>query len=140
MRAFPVTMPSGARYWTVVDEEFPPVPVADRWLLQRGSPRRREHPGGNQPHRGRRLPSHSLTMITRRPAPFLGVALTWPGLRVTQPQQQAAGQHRSRGPCRKYREARPRADRHAAQAGCRLDGQPGGHGRDLLQVPLPVRV
>lgn len=33
MRAFPVTMPSGARYWTVVDEEFTPVPVADRWLL-----------------------------------------------------------------------------------------------------------
>src|SRR5260370_23255384 len=33
MRAFPVTMPSGSRYWTVVDEEFAPVPVADRWLL-----------------------------------------------------------------------------------------------------------
>jgi integrase/recombinase XerD len=33
MRAFPVTMPSGSRYWTVVDEEFTPVPVADRWLL-----------------------------------------------------------------------------------------------------------
>jgi integrase/recombinase XerD len=33
MWAFPVMMPSGARYWTVVDEEFTPVPVADRWLL-----------------------------------------------------------------------------------------------------------
>jgi integrase/recombinase XerD len=33
MRAFPVAMPSGSRYWTVVDEEFIPVPVADRWLL-----------------------------------------------------------------------------------------------------------
>lgn len=33
MRAFPVTMPSGSRYWTVVDEELTPVPVADRWLL-----------------------------------------------------------------------------------------------------------
>ncbi len=33
MRAFPVTMPSGSRYWTVVDEEFTPEPVADRWLL-----------------------------------------------------------------------------------------------------------
>ncbi len=32
MRAFPVDMPSGARYWTVVDDEWCVVPVADQWL------------------------------------------------------------------------------------------------------------
>ena len=32
MRAFPVVLPSGARYWTVVDEEVRPVPIADQWL------------------------------------------------------------------------------------------------------------
>ncbi|MEU3778378.1 tyrosine-type recombinase/integrase [Streptomyces sp. NPDC032472] len=32
MRAFPVDLPSGARYWTVVDDEWCVVPVADQWL------------------------------------------------------------------------------------------------------------
>ncbi len=32
MRAFPVRMPSGVRYWTVVDEELRTVPVADAFL------------------------------------------------------------------------------------------------------------
>lgn len=32
MEAFPVRMPSGVRYWTVVDEGFRPVPVADACL------------------------------------------------------------------------------------------------------------
>lgn len=32
MRAFPVSMPSGARYWTVVDDDFEVVPIADQWL------------------------------------------------------------------------------------------------------------
>jgi integrase len=32
MRAFPVRMPSGVRYWTVVDDELRPVPVADAYL------------------------------------------------------------------------------------------------------------
>jgi integrase/recombinase XerD len=32
MRAFPVRMPSGARYWTVVDDDLRPVPVADAYL------------------------------------------------------------------------------------------------------------
>ncbi|MEN8652220.1 hypothetical protein ABCR94_16825 [Streptomyces sp. 21So2-11] len=31
MRAFPVTLPSGTRYWTVVDDELQVVPVADQW-------------------------------------------------------------------------------------------------------------
>ena len=32
MRAFPVRLPSGARYWTVLDEELAVVPVADSFL------------------------------------------------------------------------------------------------------------
>jgi site-specific recombinase XerD len=32
MRAFPVRMPSGARYWTVVNDELRTVPVADAYL------------------------------------------------------------------------------------------------------------
>jgi integrase/recombinase XerD len=32
MRAFPVVLPSGARYWTVLDEDLAVVPVADGFL------------------------------------------------------------------------------------------------------------
>ena len=32
MRAFPVRLPSGARYWTVLDEDLAVVPVADGFL------------------------------------------------------------------------------------------------------------
>jgi hypothetical protein len=32
MRAFPVRLPSGVRYWTVLDEELQVVPVADSFL------------------------------------------------------------------------------------------------------------
>ena len=32
MRAFPVRLPSGVRYWTVLDENLPVVPVADGFL------------------------------------------------------------------------------------------------------------
>ncbi|WP_326617660.1 site-specific integrase [Streptomyces decoyicus] len=32
MRAFPVMLPSGQRYWTVLDDGLEVVPVADRWL------------------------------------------------------------------------------------------------------------
>jgi len=32
MRAFPVSLPSGARYWTVLDEDLVVVPVADEFL------------------------------------------------------------------------------------------------------------
>src|SRR5258707_13043609 len=34
MRAFPVRVPSGARYWTVLDEDLAVVPVADGFLRQ----------------------------------------------------------------------------------------------------------
>ncbi len=34
MRAFPVMLPSGARYWTVLDEDLAVVPVADSFLRQ----------------------------------------------------------------------------------------------------------
>ena len=34
MRAFPVRLPSGARYWTVLDEDLAVVPVADDFLRQ----------------------------------------------------------------------------------------------------------
>src|ERR1700734_1347379 len=34
MRAFPVRMPSGARYWTVLDGDLQVVPVADSFLRQ----------------------------------------------------------------------------------------------------------
>jgi site-specific recombinase XerD len=34
MRAFPVRLPSGARYWTVIDEELSVVPAADSFLRQ----------------------------------------------------------------------------------------------------------
>ena len=34
MRAFPVTLPSGARYWTVLDDELCVVPQADGFLRQ----------------------------------------------------------------------------------------------------------
>ena len=34
MRAFPVRLPSGARYWTVLDENLAVVPVADGFLRQ----------------------------------------------------------------------------------------------------------
>jgi hypothetical protein len=34
MRAFPVRLPSGARYWTVLDEDLAVVPVADGSLRQ----------------------------------------------------------------------------------------------------------
>ena len=34
MRAFPVRMPSGSRYWTVLDEGMNVVPVADRYLRE----------------------------------------------------------------------------------------------------------
>jgi len=34
MRAFAVKMPSGSRYWTVLDERWEPVPVADRFLRE----------------------------------------------------------------------------------------------------------
>lgn len=33
MRAFKVKSPSGARYWTVVDDELAVVPDADAYLL-----------------------------------------------------------------------------------------------------------
>lgn len=32
MRAFPVILPSGVRYWTVLDDDLAPVPVADAFL------------------------------------------------------------------------------------------------------------
>jgi len=32
MRAFPVSLPSGARYWTVLDEDLVVVAVADGFL------------------------------------------------------------------------------------------------------------
>ncbi|MCX4633182.1 hypothetical protein [Streptomyces sp. NBC_01443] len=32
MRAFPVQLPSGTRYWTVLDHDLEVVPVADHWL------------------------------------------------------------------------------------------------------------
>ena len=32
MRAFPVRLPSGIRYWTVIDDDLRPVPVADAYL------------------------------------------------------------------------------------------------------------
>ncbi|MFD7628999.1 site-specific integrase [Streptomyces sp. NPDC059851] len=32
MRAFPVVMPSGQRYWTVLDDDLEVVPVTDHWL------------------------------------------------------------------------------------------------------------
>ncbi|MEU3994151.1 tyrosine-type recombinase/integrase [Streptomyces platensis] len=32
MRAFPVNMPSGQRYWTVLDDDLEVVPVVDHWL------------------------------------------------------------------------------------------------------------
>ena len=34
MRAFPVRLPSGVRYWTVLDEDLSVVPVADSFLRQ----------------------------------------------------------------------------------------------------------
>ncbi len=34
MRAFRVQMPSGSRYWTVLDDAMDVVPVADRYLLE----------------------------------------------------------------------------------------------------------
>jgi integrase/recombinase XerD len=34
MRAFPVRLPSGVRYWTVLDEDLATVPVADAFLRQ----------------------------------------------------------------------------------------------------------
>jgi integrase/recombinase XerD len=34
MRAFPVRLPSGARYWTVLDEDLAVVAVADSFLRQ----------------------------------------------------------------------------------------------------------
>src|SRR2546423_11558068 len=34
MRAFPVRLPSGAGYWTVLDEDLAVVPVADGFLRQ----------------------------------------------------------------------------------------------------------
>src|SRR5437867_914429 len=34
MRAFPVVLPSGARYWTVLDEDLAVVAVADGFLRQ----------------------------------------------------------------------------------------------------------
>jgi integrase/recombinase XerD len=34
MRAFPVVLPSGARYWTVLDEDLAVVPAADGFLRQ----------------------------------------------------------------------------------------------------------
>ena len=32
MRPFPVRLPSGTRYWTVIDDDLRPVPVADAYL------------------------------------------------------------------------------------------------------------
>ncbi|MFK4222258.1 hypothetical protein [Streptomyces sp. NPDC019890] len=32
MRAFPVVMPSGQKYWTVLDDDLEVVAVADHWL------------------------------------------------------------------------------------------------------------
>jgi site-specific recombinase XerD len=34
MRAFPVTLPSGVRYWTVLDEDLAVMPIADRYLRE----------------------------------------------------------------------------------------------------------
>src|SRR5712692_3037253 len=34
MRAFPVRLPSGVRYWTVLDGDLSVVPVADSFLRQ----------------------------------------------------------------------------------------------------------
>ncbi|MFI2259212.1 tyrosine-type recombinase/integrase [Streptomyces tubercidicus] len=32
MRAFPVVLPSGQKYWTIVDDDLEVVPLADHWL------------------------------------------------------------------------------------------------------------
>ena len=32
MRSFPVRLPSGTRYWTVIDDDLRPVPIADAYL------------------------------------------------------------------------------------------------------------
>ncbi|WP_328741407.1 site-specific integrase [Streptomyces caniferus] len=32
MRAFPVVLPSGQKYWTIVDDDLKVVPLADHWL------------------------------------------------------------------------------------------------------------
>jgi hypothetical protein len=32
LQSFPVRLPSGARYWTVIDDDLRPVPVADAYL------------------------------------------------------------------------------------------------------------
>jgi hypothetical protein len=42
MRAFKVKLPSGARYWTVVDDELAVVPEADAYLRHLRRARRRQ--------------------------------------------------------------------------------------------------
>jgi hypothetical protein len=34
VRAFPVRLPSGVRYWTVLDDDLAPVPQVDAFLRQ----------------------------------------------------------------------------------------------------------
>src|SRR5258708_7440692 len=51
MRAFPVVLPSGARDWTVLDEDLAVVPVADGFLRQGGvGPAGAESPATSYAH------------------------------------------------------------------------------------------
>ena len=61
MRAFKVTLPSGARYWTVVDDELAVVPEADAYL------------------RHLRLGRDSAELTTKSYAGALALFLAWCG-------------------------------------------------------------
>jgi hypothetical protein len=63
MRTFPVPMPSGMRYWTVIGEDLLVISVADAYLRYYGSgvmlPSRRQRP--------MRARSHCIYRGARRP-------------------------------------------------------------------------
>src|SRR6266496_4199905 len=74
---------------------------------------------------------------------FLGserVVSSWDAQTVSHPEEQRAGDECAGGPGGEYCEALPGAQRYAAQPGGGLDVEAGGHGRDLVEAVLPVRV
>ena len=133
----------------------PPLGMENRTPPRRNRPRHRtprpDHPKPPPTHHPRRITPRNPRPPTPRPprprpeAPRRSRAPATPRARgtardrqlsrVPQPEHQAAGQQRPGRPQGEHAEALPGGERQAAQPGGGLDGEPGGHRPDLLQLP-----
>ena len=137
MRAFPVVLPSGARYWTVLDEDLAVVPVADGFLRQ-------VRFGRDGAESTTKSYAHSIALFLRwcartgrtwqAGAGQLGLFMTWlahagpavSGAGATAQGMVLAGP--GSAPARGARPGQRRADRGARDGGARGRGRAGGRG------------